>query len=74
MKMSEINRQFKERIIGKRIVDISTEECHEGFNTDEESVGCDGGRTIIKLEDGTAIECWNSEWGGLRIKTRHTMD
>ena len=68
--MSEINKQFKEKIIGKRIVGISTEDCYEGFDTDEESVGCSGGKTIIKLEDGTAIYCWNSEWGGLRIQKK----
>ena len=66
--MSEINKQFKEKIIGKRIVDISTEDGYEGFDTDEENVGCDGGEIIIKLEGGIAIECWNSEWGGLRIQ------
>jgi hypothetical protein len=66
--MSEINRQFKEKIIGKRIVDISAEGCYEGFDTDEESVGCDTGKILIKLEDGITIECWNSEWGGVRIK------
>lgn len=66
--MSEINRQFKKRIIGKRIVDISAEDCYEGFDTDEERVECDSGCIVIKLEDGTVLECWNSEWGRLRIR------
>jgi len=62
-----VKEELKERIVGRRIIDVKVKGCMEGLKVSESSIECDAGSIFLILNDFTVIEIWNSEWGGIRI-------
>jgi hypothetical protein len=65
-----INEEFTELLKGKKIVMVA---CEKPFDDKPETYEIEGvkyltynqGRIFIFLDDGSVIEAWNSEWGGI---------
>jgi len=84
--MLKIEEEFTELLKGKEIVAVALkpidgEEAEKSFEKNEKWVKhgllYDGGRIYLIFKDGSMLEAWNSEWGGIdyiEIRKEKTND
>ena len=62
---------FANALIGKTIKAIYPRQddawSMKNYSVTEEDISCEGGSIMLEFTDGTAVEVWNSEWGGIRV-------
>jgi hypothetical protein len=72
--MLKIEERFTDLLKGKEIAFVALEpryggECGEHFKEGEDVIErglhYDGGRIYLIFKDGSMLEAWNSEWGGI---------
>ena len=73
-----IGSSVMDLIKGKRVVNMEVADCSTiDMYKDEDGstvVECYGGDIIITLDDGTVLEFWTSEFGGVRVKPKKKSD
>ncbi len=61
---------FAETLLGKTIKAIYPRQNDawsvKAYQVKEDGINCDAGNIILEFTDGTTVEIWNSEWGGIR--------
>ena len=70
-----IGSSVMDLIKGKRVVNMEVADCSTiDMYKDEDgstTIECYGGDIIITLDDGTVLEFWTSEFGGVTIKPKY---
>jgi hypothetical protein len=63
-----------ELLRGKTIKDVrrKREDIPTSLTDKENEIECDGGVIILEFSDGTIVEVWNSEWGGIRLPEKES--
>jgi len=60
---------FEDALLGKTIKAIYPKADDtwsvKGYTVTEKDITCNAGKIILEFTDGTSVEVWNSEWGGI---------
>ena len=62
--------KISDTLRGRTIIGIGFHESYveDGVRDESNMLEVDAGEIFIILDDGTVIDCWNSEWGGIDLR------